>query len=293
MKILLAIRRRTIHFPQNGARPTDSNAENPSAEDAGNSVAVRKLPTVSIGKDWADWSYWGFGGILVIVGSFQVWFLYGTLRAIKAQSGHMERQTKILEDSVAAAQKSADAAAAQIEMMKRKERAQLSIEFAEPEWTFNEELRGYPIRFQVTLEGNTRAYVPQSVILAYMARTARTKRTAWRDMGLPRRLTPEMSPFEGYTLISKDDGWPEADTDLGRTDLVQKKNFTVFVDGAISYRDIFGDEWTLEIDRCWVPNSRHGGDGATGGMWVPFGSGIHDTHRKVEYNKQEQPQNPN
>jgi hypothetical protein len=97
-------------LPQNGARPASQDAEKPDTKNTGNSVTVSKLPPVSIGKDWADWSYWGFGGILVVVGSFQVWFLYGTLRAIQTQAGHMERQTKILEDSVAAAQKTANAA---------------------------------------------------------------------------------------------------------------------------------------------------------------------------------------
>jgi hypothetical protein len=201
---------------------------------------------------------------------------------MKTQAGYMERQTKILEDSVAAAQKSADAAIDQIEMMKRRERAQLSIEFAEPEWTFNEEFGGYPIRFQVTLDGSSRAGVIQSNILAYMGQTARTKRAAWRDMGLPGKFTPDISPFEGHTLISTDEGWPETDVAAGKADLVENHNFTVFVDGSIWYGDIFGDQWMLEIDRVWVPHSRWGGKNATGGRWVPFGSGIHDMHRKIE-----------
>jgi len=35
--------------------------------------------------------------------------ILGTLKAIQAQAGHMERQTEILEDSVTAAQTSANA----------------------------------------------------------------------------------------------------------------------------------------------------------------------------------------
>jgi hypothetical protein len=97
-------------LPQNSARPAPQDTEKPNTENTGNSVTVSKLPPVSIGKDWADWSYWGFGGILVVVGSLQVWFLYRTLKGIQTQAGHMECQTKILEDSVAAAQKVADAA---------------------------------------------------------------------------------------------------------------------------------------------------------------------------------------
>jgi hypothetical protein len=230
-----------------------------------------------------------FTGGLVIVGLMQaftmIWqagLLLGTLRVIQTQAGHMERQTKILEDSVAAVQKSADATLAQVEAAKIKERAQLRIEFAEPEWTFNEEVGGYPVHFQVISDGASRAYVLQNSILAYMARTARKEKTVSADMGIPRNFTPEMSPFEGYTLIRKDGMLPTVDTEPGKADIVNKHNFTVFVDGQIWYRDIFGDEWILEIDRCWVPNSRWGGEDTTGGMWAPFGSGRRDTHRKVD-----------
>ena len=101
--------------PQNGARPAKTDAENPGTENASNSVTIRKLPTVSVGKDWADWSYWGFGGILVIVGGLQVWLLRGTLKAVEIQGKHMERQTKALEDSVAIAKESAEAAKASAE----------------------------------------------------------------------------------------------------------------------------------------------------------------------------------
>jgi ABC-type multidrug transport system fused ATPase/permease subunit len=101
---------------------------------------------------------------LVIVGLMQaftmIWqarLLRGTLRQIQTQAGHMERQTKILEDSVAAAQKSADAAIAQVEGAKRTQRAQLRIEFADFDFGLNYE--GCPVRFTVTLDGTTRAYM--------------------------------------------------------------------------------------------------------------------------------------
>ena len=273
-------------LPENSAGPAKPDAEKPSPKDASNSVAIRELPTVSVGKDWADWSYWGFGGLLVIVGGSQVLFLYRTLKAIQTQAGHMERQTKALEDSVAAAQKSADAALAQVEAAKSTQRAQLRIEFAEPDWEFDEEVGGYPIRYKVILDGTTRAYIPQNSILAYMGQTARVKRAIWMELHIPRNFTPEMSPYEDYTLLRKDaEGFPEVDTDPGKLELVEEHNFTVFVDGYIGYRDIFGDEWALNIDRCWVPNSRHS-KGAAGGMWVPFGSGKDDRHRKVERQKQ-------
>jgi hypothetical protein len=51
-----------VMAPQNGAGPASPNADDPSAKDERNSVAIRELPPVSVSKDWADWSYWGFGG---------------------------------------------------------------------------------------------------------------------------------------------------------------------------------------------------------------------------------------
>ncbi|MGD0548817.1 MAG: hypothetical protein ABR991_13510 [Terracidiphilus sp.] len=241
---------------------------------------------------------------LVIVGGVTDWFVFKTLRAIKKQADIMENQAKDARESSAeatkialataqAAQKSADAAFAQVEMVKSKERAQLRIEFSEPDFTFNEELGGYPIRYQVFLDGTTRAYIPQNSIFAYMGRTAREKKGISMELHIPRNFIPEMSPYKDYTLLRKnEEGFPGLDTDPGKVEMVEKHNFTVFVDGLIMYRDIFGDEWILEIDRVWVPNSRHAGEGATGSMWVPFSSGIHDTHRKVERKQKSQPVEP-
>ena len=48
--------------------------------------------------------------VLALLAGVAGWLAYITLRAIKRQAGHMERQTKILEDSVAVAQRAADAA---------------------------------------------------------------------------------------------------------------------------------------------------------------------------------------
>lgn len=58
-----------------------------------------------------------FTGLLVVVGGlqagtmiWQAWLLKGTKEKIQVQAGHMEDQSKTLRESVAAAQKAADAA---------------------------------------------------------------------------------------------------------------------------------------------------------------------------------------
>lgn len=265
-------------LPENGARPTAQDAEKPDAENAGNSVTVRKLPTVSIGKDWADWSYWGFGGLLVVVGGSQVWFLYRTLKAIQTQAAHMERQTIALEDSVAAAQKSADAALAQVEMMKSKERAQIRIEFANLEIAFDKELGGYPIHFKVILDGTTRAYILEDSIAADIPSYPMEDRKYWARMGLPNNFTPEMSPFEGYTLLRTNEFPPELEQDNMKIGLVLERKLSVRIHGAIRYRDIFGDSWLLKIHRAWSHYSR---------MWA--GAGKDGDDERVQANEQSEP----
>ena len=108
-------------------------AQTPEAKStpaAQQSITVSKLPPVTIAKDGIDWSVLanyllvavGVGGIAVAVWTLcyirqqvnemrrQRKLMLGTLKAIQAQAWHMERQTKILEDSVTAAQISANAA---------------------------------------------------------------------------------------------------------------------------------------------------------------------------------------
>jgi hypothetical protein len=95
--------------------PTTAPSSHPHSgeqgqDDDSHSVVISKFPTVSMSKDWADWGLWVFNFLLVVVGALQVVMLLKTLRAIRTQGDHMERQTGILEKSVDAAEKSASIA---------------------------------------------------------------------------------------------------------------------------------------------------------------------------------------
>jgi hypothetical protein len=168
----------------------------------------------------------------------------------------------------------ADASLAQIEFMKSKERAQLRVEFARPDFAYDAKLKGYPVRFQITLDGTTRAYILEDSIIAYLNESKRTE-TGRRVFGIPRYLTPENSPYDGQTLIHNAERFPETETDMNKFHIARtgKDGYTLFVDGRIWYRDIFGDEWVLDIDRYW--------DAAVQ-SWGPVGVGRYDTHRKVD-----------
>lgn len=70
---------------QNQPAAADGKAAKKSDQNQPDPITVCKLPTVSISKDWADWSYWGFSGLLVAVGGLQAWLLRLTWRTIKRQ----------------------------------------------------------------------------------------------------------------------------------------------------------------------------------------------------------------
>jgi len=182
------------------------------------------------------------------------------------------------------AKDNAIAALTQIEFLKSKERAQLRIEFAPPEFNLQPSLGGYPVNFRITLDGTTRAYVLQDSILVYLSKSKRIA-TSRKSFGIARNLRPEDSPYDGRTLIYNTESFPEPETDPNKFHCARRgeDGYTLFADGQIYYRDIFGDEWILSIDRYWDTVVK---------VWAPYSSGRDDTHRKVEPRKSKS-HNPN
>ena len=115
----------------NSPTPSPVNGHPAAADKQQESNADKEAIDIQRKLEW-------FTGILAIVGVLQVgtmiwqaWLLRGTLKEIKTQAGHMERQTKILEDSVAVAQKAADAALANAQAVITSERAWLVVRLKE------------------------------------------------------------------------------------------------------------------------------------------------------------------
>jgi len=72
------------HAAVSDKKSTDGQTNN----NAEQSVTISKLPTVTVSspkRDWADWGYWAFNLLLVIVGGLQVVLLWGTLRIYRRQ----------------------------------------------------------------------------------------------------------------------------------------------------------------------------------------------------------------
>jgi hypothetical protein len=198
-------------------------------------------------------------------------------------------QARETREAAQAALISANAAVAQIEFVKNKERAQLSIEFDPLNLVYDQEADGYPVRFRVILDGTTRATILHESIAAYLADSPGTKRIAWEPLGLPGTFRPESSPFPSVIFIQTDDDVTENERDRERIDLVRSRKLDVYVTGRVLYRDLFDDEWELGIDREWHQwGGWYGGEGQSSGTWAKAGNGKGDYHRKVE-----KPRKPN
>src|SRR5580692_7231107 len=75
-----------------------------------------------------------------------------TLGFVGWQSWETRKAAQATRDNAAAA-------LSQVEFMKSKERAQLRIELAQPDFSYDAKLKGYTIAFRITLDGATRAYI--------------------------------------------------------------------------------------------------------------------------------------
>lgn len=209
---------------------------------------------------------------LVVVGAFQVggmiWqaILIRQTRSdvhtqaewMEKQAGYMKDQTKILRGSVAVAQTSADAAMAQIQLMKNRERGRLRIEFGPPDLvSYPDPDNGYELPFTITLDGASHVYVTADSCFAAVrdSRKVPAKSDWWRGMGVSGTITPEDRIFKGtVTILTNEEPWAEPftqDPDQQRVALVQADKLHIFVRVKIAYEDIFGDEWELRFNRQW------------------------------------------
>ena len=200
----------------------------------------------------------GVGAIAVIM----------TLGAIVWQSDETRK-------SAEAALLGAKASIAQTEHAKSVQRAQIRIEFENPRADYDPTLKGYSLLFRIIVEGETRAYVLDDSILAYVSQRERSG-SGWRSLGIDRHLTPEHSPYDCKTLLHNADGFPtEIERDMNLLYFARKgeDGYTFFIEGRIWYRDIFGDEWFFVINHCWDHRV---------GMWAPVGAGTGNSRVKVE-----------
>jgi hypothetical protein len=234
-----------------------------------------------------------FTGVLAIVGVLQVvtmvWqaiLLYKTRGDVhtqaewmKTQAGYMKDQTKILRGSVAVAQTSADAAMAQIRLMKNKERGRLRIEFDKPDLVHGPDPdNGYELPFRLILDGTTQVYIAKSSCFIGIHDSGDpVGEPWWNSMGVPETITPENRIYKGTaTILTGEKPWGEPITgvDEARVALVREDKLHVFARGYILYEDIFDGSWEVRFNHRWQygPNFyTFDGIDLSGGWWVSIG----------------------
>lgn len=247
------------------------------AKEANHSVIVTSVPPLTlVGKkktlsDYIyEWGPWFFGLFLAIAGGVQLWLMRVTWKAIKEQKIQMEKQTGILENSVAAAQTSADAAYEQIQMMKGKERARLVI-FAPDKPTllnprsisgYDEEFLEAHINMSIINDGGTKAFNVRgegSVEVSASAEPSKEPSNRWEKMQIP-EIVREMdaeNPLR-FTMRLADTG------DIFRIPseylfAIPDNTAFLWVEGIIVYDDVFGDSHRTPFCYRWKEDrAEHG-----------------------------------
>jgi len=185
------------------------------------------------GIDWATRANWalvavGIGSILTAF--LTLWYITRQVKVMESQAAQLEKQTAILADSVAVAQKSADAANAQIQMMKDKERARIQvtpldfevIEPTEPNKIMIEFVNIGPTHaFDVRVEAGGKVTVDG----------LEPEQGEYTDLAIPTLLRPDKS----------ESSWVVCDFPLRWQNQVvdDRARITVELIGQIKYRDVF------------------------------------------------------
>jgi hypothetical protein len=202
---------------------------------------------------------------LVLVGGITGWFVYKTLKAIKKQADIMERQAKDAQESGAkateialataqAAQKSADVAAAQIKLMKEKERARLAL-IVKPLNEIEVSDGSGDIEMQIGNFGSTHAF---NVRYGMWCEITHSKEEPFDPdpesaVGIIRANAAPERIREG--IVTNVSG-PQIEANA--------RDFFVHLVGRIEYEDVFGDshfirfQYTRPIPRLSEPIERGG-----------------------------------
>jgi hypothetical protein len=240
-------------------------------------VSIRKNPD----RDLPDWVAFGvniglaiagFGGVAVGVFTvlyirrqtfeiaYQRLLMRRTLAAVRRQSALMETQAEILDKSVLAAQRSAEAANAQIQVVKDKERARVRIVFDDFDLSPSSESGPYRgaflIRYRLILDGSTQAYIQSGECFAGIRVSeeklkTRVERLCWLGMMIPDMITTEMREVKGFVALHEEGYVSTIDDSHERIRSVREGKSHVYCEGRVEYRDVFGGLWEIGLQKRW------------------------------------------
>lgn len=256
------------------------------SKNTGNTVRITEMPPVAVApnkRDWVDWGYWGFNGLLVIVGGCQVWLLFRTLGAIKRQADIYDEQRKIMEGQLGTMQGQLDAMKAAGEQASRqiaiaednikiiisKERALLRLEALDlrlPDAT----TPVASVEYRVRLYGPTEAIIDATISDAIVTDSEEPllDETPMSDLFLPKIISPSDSPLTRYQLVTTSERIHE---DIEA--IYKGKKFVHFW-GSILYSDRFGRLGYHYYTKFrfvwrWIPGVTRGGK--PHGRWTQCG----------------------
>ncbi len=217
-------------------------------------------------KDWTDQAYWAFTLFLAVVGGFQAWLLWGNLRAIERQAIQMERQTGILQQSVALAEKSAESARQNIDLFVNRERAHLRVELIPLEWPLRPAVP--ELRYKVVLYGATEAYVTASCARAELTDSPEpVDDPHWTPpMKIPQVITPDGRIVDAFMHGV----YPKMGLESADIDAIEAGRKFLHVRGFVKYNDVFGTERATHFRRMWHIGKLP--DGTSSGRWTKRGS---------------------
>jgi len=262
----------SIGLAQNSPPASEPNASNharsrtPSGEPAP-SVRVTEFPPISLTKDWSDQAYWVFTLFLVAVGALQVFLLWGNLRAIERQALQMERQTGILEKSVALAEKGADTARQNVEMFINRERGHLRLELMPVPWP--PPAGTIRVSYKVTLYGATEAYISGSCARVEISDSPDPADDGqwWPAMSIPQVITPDNRVQDAQVQGV----FPKSTLEQSEIDAIESGKKFVHFRGFIKYNDVFGAERWTRCRRMWELSMLRNPDGSRSGHWSKRG----------------------
>jgi hypothetical protein len=249
-----------------GARNNPDSSGNRRGEPT-QTVKVSDLPPLSITKDWSDRSYWLFTFFLAAIGGLQVFLLWGNLRAIERQAIQMERQTGILEKTVALAEKSAETARQNLEMLVSRERGHLHVQIMPLEWPLQP---GSPkLNYRVTHSGATEAYITSSCARAEITDSPEPGDDAhwWPAMSIPQIITPNDKVTEAHVQ----DIFPRPTLEQADIEAIDAGKKFIHFRGFIRYHDVFGTERSTRFRRVWEVSKVRNPDGTRSARWSKRG----------------------
>ncbi len=272
--------------PANQATPTEiQKADSAEFQKSGSSKHATDDPkTVRVifpAKDKYDYWSLGISALLAIVGlagigvgictllrihrqaiemRLQRVLMQRTLHAMRrqgelmaAQAAHTEKQTVILEKSVAAAETSAEAASLQIQMMKDKERARVEIDRRGLELQQeSEEFWNLKATIELRNVGTGRAYVRQGTVNLLMAKRGKERPDPdyWSPLGLVGGFVdPNGEPLTESSYIFR-----EQEFDLGAlAQQIYEGTIRLYLTGFIEY-DTIGTRFRRDFSYVWIGN---------------------------------------